>query len=375
VVPAALKRPTYGGATPPVAMDLKGAAWMARSLNQSVSCVHLTDHGHVLAGGWDGALAMWDVDGTLVWRVETGDRISALALNDATVVATSGLCIVALDRLTGATRWSVALEGSADEVVLWKDDVLAVSSVYDIEHNDFLESAVWCFSIDGEQRWVERMDERPWTVFEAEGTVLAGLGRPRCGWLDIGTSPPFTHATTKSPITCGTAGRTQGLFGLTDGTVVSSKGPILSTESDGLAWVSCLVEGYAATTEQGTLTVRTSEGTEQWQHHGAPVHAQREGLMFNDGYGFWVARSNGQGSRLTIHQGSNGDVLATLETARVRSMTVCAQRLAIGCDDGTVLVWEQGLLIRRMEKGQPTGTLPADDRKSALQAKLRALRG
>ena len=97
--------------------------------------------------------------------------------------------------------------------------------------------------------------------------------------------------------------------------------------------------------------------------------------MFNDGYGFWVARSNGQGSRLTIHQGSNGDVLATLETARVRSMTVCAQRLAIGCDDGTVLVWEQGLLIRRMEKGQPTGTLPADDRKSALQAKLRALRG
>ena len=356
-------------------MDLKAAAWMVRSLNQSVSSVQLTQEGDILAGGWDGALALWDAEGTLIWRVDIGDRISALALNTTTVMATSGLSIVALNRQDGTVQWSRPLEGSADEVLWWNGDVLAVSSVYDIEHNDFLESAIWCFSSDGEQRWVQRMDERPWTVFQAEGTVLAGLGRPRCGWLDIGSPPPFPHETTTSPITCGTAGRTQGLFGLADGTVSSSNGALLSAESDGLAWVSCLASGYAATTEGGAMTVRDSRGAEQWHDNGAPVHAQREGPMVDGARGFWVARSNGQGSTLTVHEGLTGQVLATLELDRVRSMSATEERLALGCDDGTVLVWEQGLLARRFAQGGSGQNEPEDERASALKAKLRALRG
>lgn len=369
------KRPSYGEATVPVTMDLKDAAWMVRSLNQSVSCVHLTEEGHVLAGGWDGALAMWDGDGTLMWRTEIGDRISALELNDLAVVATSGLSIVLLDRSNGTVKWSRPLEGSADEVLWWKEDVLAVSSVYDIEHNDFLESAVWCFSSDGEQRWVERMDERPWTVFKAEGTVLAGLGRPRCGWLDIGTSPPFAHVTSQAPITTGTAGRTQGLFGLTDGTVVSSNGSVLSKEADGLAWVSCLVNGYAATTEAGVLVVRDSKGMEQWRSEGNQVHVQREGPSLSGARTFWVARAVAKGSDLFVHHGLNGKVLGTLNTAQVRSMSASEHRLVLGCDDGTVMVWEEGLLVRRFEQPEQTEEAQVDERKSALQAKLRALRG
>ena len=97
----------------------------------------------------------------------------------------------------------MALEGSADDIIWWQGDVVAISSVYDIEHNDFIESAVWRIASDGTLLWVERMDERPWTLVRADDALLAGLGRPRCGHLDISGSPPFAHTNplTSSPTT------------------------------------------------------------------------------------------------------------------------------------------------------------------------------
>ena len=38
-------------------MDLNGATWMVRQLEQSVSMVHLDEHQGVFAGGWDGRLS------------------------------------------------------------------------------------------------------------------------------------------------------------------------------------------------------------------------------------------------------------------------------------------------------------------------------
>lgn len=141
-------------------MDLKGAMWMQRSLGESVSLVHLMENGDVFAGGWDGRLIRWDEEGTTLWSTQTNDRISALAINGDLVVITSGLHLVALSLDSGKELWSVALEGSADDVHWWNGQIIAVSSVYDIEHNDFIESAIWLFSAQGEQQWVERMDER-----------------------------------------------------------------------------------------------------------------------------------------------------------------------------------------------------------------------
>jgi outer membrane protein assembly factor BamB len=119
-------------------MDLNSATWMVRQLEQPVSMVHLDEHHGVFAGGWDGRLTHWDEAGEHVWTAQTNDRISALALSEDVAVVASGLHIVALDRATGEERWSMALEGSADAVVWWQGDVVAVSSVYDIEHNDSL---------------------------------------------------------------------------------------------------------------------------------------------------------------------------------------------------------------------------------------------
>ncbi|MGB2507671.1 MAG: PQQ-binding-like beta-propeller repeat protein, partial [Candidatus Poseidoniaceae archaeon] len=229
-------------------MDLNGATWMVRQLEQPVSMVHLDEHHGVFAGGWDGRVTHWDEAGEHVWTAQTNDRISALALSEDVAVVASGLHIVALDRATGEERWSMALEGSADAVVWWQGDVVAVSSVYDIEHNDFIESAIWRFSPDGDLQWVERMDERPWTLIEVDDRLLAGLGRPRCGHLDVSSTPPFNHTLppTSSPTTCGTGGRTQGLFGQTDGKVVSHEGAVLSTETGAIEHLTCMVKGYVA---------------------------------------------------------------------------------------------------------------------------------
>jgi outer membrane protein assembly factor BamB len=113
---------------------------MVRSLGESVSMVNVMENGDVFAGGWDGHLIRWDEEGTILWTAQTGNRISAIAVSDQAIVVTSGLHLVALDPHTGEQYWKVALEGSADDVRWWDGSILAVSSVYDIEHNDFIES-------------------------------------------------------------------------------------------------------------------------------------------------------------------------------------------------------------------------------------------
>ena len=356
-------------------MDLKGAAWMVRSLDQSVSMVHLAPSNDVFAGGWDGRLACWDAEGNSVWTVQTPDRISAMALGETLVVVASGLHVVALDRATGEEQWSVALEGSADDVRWWQGEVVAVSSVYDIEHNDFIESAIWRFTAEGEPVWVERMDERPWAVIERGDTLLAGLGRPRCGYLDISTSPPFEHVKppTSSPITTGSSRETTALFGQTDGLVVQPDGTVLSTETGPIEHLTCMVKGYVATTDDGHAVGRTEDGTACWESKGPPVTAQMEAMEHEGASLLWMARDEGLGSQLVVWSSNQSTSIASASYGRVRAMHGTQQRAVIGCEDGTVVVWERAMLQRRLDSEGPAVEVQ-DERASALQAKLRALR-
>ena len=356
-------------------MDLKDATWMVRTMDQPVSTVHLDDMNGVFAGGWDGRLTHWDEAGEHVWTAQTNDRISALALNDTTVVVASGLHVVALDRATGEERWSAALEGSADAVMWWQGDLVAVSSVYDIEHNDFIESAVWRFSAEGERHWVERMDERPWTLVEADDRLLAGLGRPRCGHLDVSGAPPFDHVSpvSSSPITCGTSGRTRGLFGQTDGSVVSHTGDVLSVENGSIEHLTCMVKGYVATTDNGLAVGRTETGEQCWSSEGAPVTAQTEAMEHEDASLLWLARAEGAGSSVHVWATNQGGMVASGTFPKVRSMDGTAERAVVGCEDGSVHVWDRTMLQRRLAN-QAAPSEGVDERTSALQAKLRALR-
>lgn len=357
-------------------MDLKSATWMVRSLDQPVSMVHLTDEQDVFAGGWDGRLTHWAEDGTHRWTAQTNDRISAIALNEHLVVVASGLHVVALDRDTGQERWSMALEGSADEVIWWQGDIVAVSSVYDIEHNDFIESAIWRVSSSGDLRWVERMDERPWTLVQAEGLLLAGLGRPRCGHLDVSSKPPFSHTKppTSSPTTCGADGRSHGLFGQTDGAVVSHLGTVLSIEAGAVEHLTCMVKGYVATTDDGLAVGRTETGEMCWSSDGAPVSAQTEAMEHDGSSLLWLARDAGLGSTVHVWATNQEGAIANGQFAKVRAMHGTTERVVIGCEDGQIHVWEREMLHRRLDNDQPSSSDEADERTSALQAKLRALR-
>jgi WD40 repeat protein len=369
------KRPPYGGESVPRRMDLKTATWMVRNLDQPVSMVHLTSENDVFAGGWDGQLTHWDGEGNHRWTTLTNDRISGIALNDTLVAVASGLHVVVLSRSSGDVVWSAALEGSADEVMWWQDDLVAVSSVYDIEHNDFIESAVWRFSSSGQLQWVERMDERPWTLIAADDRLLAGLGRPRCGHLDVSSSPPFEHTKppTSSPTTCGTAGRAQGLFGQTDGTVVNHQGEVLSTEEGAVEHLTCMVKGYVATTDNGLATGRTEEGQPCWSSKGAPVSAQTEAMEHDGSSLLWLARDAGADSTVDVWATNKGGKLASGNFAKVRAMHGTSERMVLGCEDGSVMVWDREMFHRRLNTSVPTQD--TDERTSALQAKLRALRG
>ncbi len=357
-------------------MDLKGAAWMVRSLGESVSMVEVMPNGDVFAGGWDGRLVRWDEQGTVRWSIETGNRISAIAINDEAIVVTSGLHLVALDPETGSQRWSVALEGSADDVRWWNDGILAVSSVYDIEHNDFLESALWRFDSSGECIWVERMDERPWVVLERDPDLYAGLGRPRCGWLKIGKTPPFEHVLppTSFPVMSGTSGRKHMLFGQTDGSVVSHETKVVSTESGAVEHLNILPVGFAASTDAGHLTIRNDAGELQWDSKGDPIVAQHEGLVVDGKRLVWVARATGDAGKLSVHDALDGSVITSASLSRIRSIASTPTRTVVGCEDGEVLVWDSELLSRRLTQGSTSEDGPVDERKAALQAKLLALR-
>lgn len=348
---------------------------MVRNLDQPVSMVHLTSEQDVFAGGWHGRLTHWAEDGEHRWTAQTNDRVSAIALSETQVVVASGLHVVSLDRNTGEELWSMALEGSADDLIWWQGDVVAISSVYDIEHNDFIESAVWRIASDGTLLWVERMDERPWALVCADGALLAGLGRPRCGHLDISGSPPFAHTKppTSSSTTTGATGRTQGLFGQTDGSVVSHLGTVLSTEEGAIEHLTCMVKGYVATTDAGLAVGRTEKGEKCWSSPGSPVSAQIEAMEQDGASQLWVARDEGVGSVVDVWASNNSKRRATGQFSRVRAMHGTPQRAAIGCEDGSVVVWDRDMLLRRLD----SGTTPAeavDERTSALQAKLRALR-
>ena len=79
-------------------MDLIQAAWMIRDLGQPVSSLDIEEDS-IIAGGWNGALKMWNGDGDVLWSTQCEDRIEAILRIDEIVVVTSGF-----PRKPGMTR-------------------------------------------------------------------------------------------------------------------------------------------------------------------------------------------------------------------------------------------------------------------------------
>jgi len=356
-------------------MDLLGHTWMQRQLGQPVSCVFLTKNNDVIAGGWDGALRYWDAEGRQFWEVTTSSRVSSILEYDDMFVATSGLEVVAVSKNDGAIMWVTALEGSSDGLLQFDNFIVATSSTYDIEHNDFIESAIWRISFEGEIEWVHRLDERPWYGYVDDHYAHFGLGRPRCGILSISMDnqeTSHTPFTIDSPVMCGNTDGKEHMFGLASGHVVTEK-TIIHQAQTGVEFLSTSHDGFLLGLENGDCHLLNQAGDEHWQLRGQAI----SGLLSawsgpSSGY-VWIARKRLDEGELVVVDEKEGAIIATSNTSRVHSMVSNEERLCIGFEDGQVIVWEREMFHRR--QGQASQSAEIDPEKEAMRARLRALRG
>jgi len=351
-------------------MDLTNCTWMVRELGEAVSCTVLLEDDSLLVGGWDGKIKHWSVDGDLIWETQTPNRISSMVVHDDSIYATSGLHIVCIAFSTGKARWNVALEGSADAVMTTTECVLAVSSVYDIEHNDFIESAIWAISFDGGVLSTHRMDERPWTLHPYKKGAIAGLGRPMNGYLILDERGGLVEQNKEweSPTICSTNSENP-VFGLADGTLRSIGGVVMKTLDCSISNVVEYRDGYLLADDEGHIEF--FDGSVEWGANGSEVVAISPGFEVGGKGSCWVARWNGSQGEVLVHSVIDGGEIASLKGHRVHDITFNDKRIAIGCENGQVFVWEKDLFQRRLE--QPTQQ-QNDASRNAMFEKLRSLR-
>lgn len=354
-------------------MDLFSSAWMTRSLGEAVSALYLEEGGGLFAGGWNGCVKSWDAEGGLLWTAKLPDRITVLRRQGDALFATAGLDVACIDVLDGTVRWSHSLEGSADSITVFKDSLYAVSSVYDIEHNDFLESAVWNFSFDGTLQWIHRMDERPWVTLEHADEVWFGLGRPKCGFANIRGEDEFIHTKTEadSPITCGSTFDSRMVFGHANGSVSDESGATVAVEKNGIEHIDAFPSGYIAALEDGSVVARVDDEN-IWTTDGELVSILAVGFDYEKKATLWSGRWSGSEGTLNIQNIASGEVIASAPSSRCESISVDSMRTAIGCEDGSIHVWEKDMFERRMKADKKA--VPKNEHRSALQDKLRALR-
>jgi len=353
-------------------MDLRDLAWMVRHLDEPVSALHLFPDGGLIAGGWDGCVKRWDEQGELLWSASTPDRVMAVTPWGDALALTAGLHVVVLDLATGKERWSRPLEGSADLQCVVGEHLLTTSSVYDIEHFDFLESAFWLHDANGEERHVHRLDERPWDVIEHDGELLFGLGRPRGGLLATKDGRTFEHRAINDAAVLAMAHDAAGPL------VLSSLGDLVRINGDhveGLANADAMHigDGRVFLSDEAGGFACIDHGV-AWSLKGAPVTAAatvdgEEGFVA-------VARWSGAQGHLEMVE-VDGASLVTYEVSKIEAMVAEGARLAMGTQAGDVIVLDAPMLRRRLTQGEGE-TEAVDDEaaahRAAMLAKLKALR-
>ena len=351
-------------------MDLRDLAWMVRHLDEPVSAVHLFPDGGLIAGGWNGCVKRWDEQGELLWSASTPDRVMAVTPWGNALALTAGLHVVVLDLATGEERWSRPLEGSADLQCVIGEHLLTTSSVYDIEHFDFLESAFWLHDASGEEVHVHRLDERPWDVIEHDGELLFGLGRPRGGLLVTNDGRAFEHRAINGVAVLAMAHDADGPL------ILSSVGDLLRLDGEGM---NGMAQADAMHTGAGRLFLSDEAGTfacidggVAWSLKGAPVTAAAA-VEGDDGF-VAVARWTGAQGHLELVE-TDGTGLATHEVAKIEAMVGEGPRLALGTQAGDVIVLDAPMLRRRMTQDEmETVDDDAAAHRAAMLAKLKALR-
>ncbi|MGB0781425.1 MAG: hypothetical protein ACPGQN_06540, partial [Candidatus Poseidoniaceae archaeon] len=159
------------------------------------------------------------------------------------------------------------------------------------------------------------------------------------------------------------------VFGLADGSIRSMDGTLVGSMQSAISNVIKHLDGYVVADDKGNIEF--VDGDAQWKANGNEVVALSFGFDIDEKGSCWVARWNGSQGEVIVHSIIDGERIASLNGQRVHDMAFNGQRIAAGCENGQVFVWEKGLFQRRMEKPDQQQNDPL---RSAMFEKLRALR-
>ena len=377
--------------------NLRELAWFERNLDASVSTLHLDDE-RLIAGDWDGGIHCWDLEGERLWHAQTSNRVSDFALGGNFLFAVCGRDIVCLNLESGEVRWEVELEGSSDLVACTPDGstILATSSVFDLEMNDFLESTFWRFNAEGELLRQDSINERPWSIeMRDDGVAFLPLSRPRCGMIRS-EADGLHHRPlpTSSPATCGSSGQSHTVIGHADGTLTAiDDGMVMPDETytnqpGSIESISATAPGFlvAIAIESGAVgagfggaegiaRAYDKKGTLLWQIE-TPLGRNIEHVVYGptiaNNSTAWVVSWDDRLSIIETRTIPNGDSVMRVEMkSRANVVIGNTQYMALGFDDGSVFLLQGDLLTRRLSSEDDS---EGDEHRSTLADKLRRLR-
>lgn len=353
-------------------MNLVGACWMRRSLDEPISALLLTQNQALVAGGWNGRLAKWNASGDLQWSVELPDRIGSISVDENSVYVTAGLHLCAINSSDGDVMWQHPLEGSADIVTVSNGLVYATSSVYDIEHNDFIDSAIWCFDLSGTQIWVIHMPERPWTLNQHDSLLYLGLGRPKMGVAVISPVGEISHIKLDSTAPVTASAKLNGgiIFAHANGELTNLSQKLRSGDVESINAVIGLEE-HILTSTNNKITLLDTDYQQIAKFTPGDITAISEGLTVDGNVTYWCGIQDSSRGLLKVISSIDGRELASMQSAKITVITANLDRIVVGDEAGEVYVWEEAMLNRRFSN---TDFSSDDDRRQQMRQKLKALR-
>lgn len=354
-------------------MNMTGACWMRRTLGEPVSALLIDSQNSIIAGGWNGRLTKWDASGDEIWTAQLPDRIGCIAINEDFVYATAGLHLVAVKSISGEVQWQRALEGSADIVEANGGFVYAVSSVYDIEHNDFIDSAIWCFDISGNQIWETHIAERPWTLNIHNEVLYLGLGRPKMGYAKVSEDGELNHYSLESdsPVTSAVLTGDGVLFGHANGDLTNLDGYKFSGSGVSIGQI-CLTSNHSVIFSDNQQIVQLNEGfSELSRLTVGTVTALSAGIYVAGKQTLWVGIQDGNSGLLRVISLTDNIDIASMRVGKINTIISNGKRVVVGDEFGEVYVWEEDLFNRRVNSEQSEED---DARRQTMRDRLNALR-
>ncbi len=354
-------------------MNMAGACWMRRTLGEPVSALLIDSQNNVIAGGWNGRLTKWDASGDEIWTVQLPDRIGCISINEDSVYATAGLHLSAVNLLSGEIQWQHALEGSADIVQANRGFVYAVSSVYDIEHNDFIDSAIWCFDLSGNQIWETHTAERPWTLDIHNDALYLGLGRPKMGYLKVSQEGESHYYSLESdtPVTSAILTDKGVLFGHANGDLTNLAGRKYSGSGESIGQI-CLTSNQSVIFSDNQQIVQLNESfSELSRIIVGPITALSAGFYVAGEETVWMGIQDGNSGILRATSLTDNKEIASMRVGKINTIKSNGKRVVVGDEFGEVCVWEEELFNRRVDSEQPEAE---DARRQTMRERLNALR-